>query len=206
MKKVVYKYFFDFLKGQEQWLNNMAKKGYRLVKVGKITYEFEKCRPQQYIYCVEFVADKSNTQINEYKNFLEHDIGYKSFKKNININWSFGKIKFRPWSNSSKIATSSGSYNKELLILEKENDGIKFNLHTTNEDLIRYISPIAKMHLLTTIILTATILLNRNAYNTSLLANIIFIVVTLITIFFGVQSIKYFGLINKYKKNKNLYE
>ncbi|WP_092926479.1 DUF2812 domain-containing protein [Romboutsia hominis] len=206
MKKIVFKYFFDFLEGQEKWLNKMAKHGYRLVKVGKLTYEFEKCNPSEYIYCVEFVADKSNSEIKKYKNFLEDDIGYKSFRKNININWSFGKMKFRSWSNGGKIATSPGSFNKELLILEKQNDGMDFNLHTSNDDLIKYLTPIRNMYLFTTILLSIITFVSKYKASNHLLLNTLLWGLILITLFLGIQTIKYFNLVKKYKKDKKLYE
>lgn len=206
MKKIVFKYFLDFIEGQEKWLNQMAKHGYRLVNVGKLTYEFERCNPSEYIYCVEFVADKSNSEIKEYKNFLESDMGYKSFKKNININWSFGKMKFRPWSNSGKISTSPGSYNRELLILEKKNDRMDFNLHTSNDDLIKYLTPIGKMYLFTTILLIITIFISKYKISNQLLLNGFLGVLILVTIFLGLQTIKYFNLIKKYKRNRKFYE
>lgn len=206
MKKIVFKYFFDFLEGQEKWLNKMAKHGYRLIKVGKLTYEFEKCNPSEYIYCVEFVADKSNFEIKKYNNFLENDIGYKSFRKNININWSFGKMKFRPWSNGGKISTSPGSFNKELLILEKQNDGMDFNLHTSNDDLIKYLTPIRNMYLFTTILLAITTFISKYKANNHLLLNTLLGALILITLFLGIQTVKYFSLVKKYKKNKKLYE
>lgn len=134
MKK--YRYFGGFLTSQEKWLNKMAQKGYRLVKVGKLLYEFENCSPAQYQYAVEFVADKSKKESQGYKEFLE-GCGYKVFYKNINLNYSLGKVRFRPWAEGSgKIATT---FNKELLIVEKENDGKPFQLHTTVNDKIGYL-------------------------------------------------------------------
>ena len=56
MTKRVFRYFFDFLEGQERWLNEMASKGWRLVKCGQLYYEFEKCQENEYEYAVEFVA------------------------------------------------------------------------------------------------------------------------------------------------------
>ena len=137
MKK--YRYFGGFLTSQEKWLNKMAQKGYRLVKVGKLLYEFESCTPGQYQYAVEFVADKSKKDSQGYKEFLE-GCGYKVFYKNINLNYSIGKVRFRPWAEGSgKIATNSTTFNKELLIVEKENDGKPFELHTTANDRIEYL-------------------------------------------------------------------
>ena len=137
MKK--YRYFGGFLTSQEKWLNKMAQKGYRLVKVGKLLYEFESCTPGQYQYAVEFVADKSKKDSQGYKEFLE-GCGYKVFYKNINLNYSIGKVRFRPWAEGSgKFATNSTTYNKELFIVEKENDGKPFELHTMANDRIEYL-------------------------------------------------------------------
>lgn len=137
MKK--YRYFGGFLTSQEKWLNKMAQQGYRLVRVGKMLYEFERCTPDQYQYAVEFVADKSKKDSQGYKEFLE-GCGYKVFYKNINLSYSIGKVRFRPWAEGSgKIATNSTTYNKELLIVEKENDGKPFELHTTTNDKIEYL-------------------------------------------------------------------
>ena len=137
MKK--YRYFGGFLTSQEKWLNKMAQKGYRLVRVGKMLYEFESCTPDQYQYAVEFVADKSKKDSQGYKEFLE-GCGYKVFYKNINLNYSIGKVRFRPWAEGSgKIATNATTYNKELLIVEKQNDGKPFELHTTAIDKIEYL-------------------------------------------------------------------
>ncbi len=117
----------------------MAQKGFRLVKVGKLLYEFETCSPGEYQYAVEFVADKSKKDSQGYKEFLE-GCGYKVFYKNINLNYSIGKVRFRPWAKGSgKIATNSTTYNKELLIVEKQNDGMPFELHTTTNDKIEYL-------------------------------------------------------------------
>ncbi len=139
MKKKYYRFFGGLITLQEKWLNKMAKKGFRLVKTGKLLYEFEPCNPNQYQYAVEFIADKTKTEAENYKEFLKN-CGYNVFYKNINLNYSLGKIRFRPWANGSgKIATNSTTFNKELLIVEKENNGIPFELHTTINDKIKYL-------------------------------------------------------------------
>jgi hypothetical protein len=135
----IIKYFFDFIDGQEQWLNNMSQNGYRLVKCGKLIYDFEKCTPNKYEYAVELVGQMSERKRKEYQDLFE-ELEYKVFTKNLNINFSFGKIKFRPWGNGwGKITTSPGSYNKELLIIETLASDSKFEIHTDIEDkLIAY--------------------------------------------------------------------
>lgn len=140
--KRYYRFFGGFLNTQEKWLNEMARKGYRLVKAGKISYDFEKCLPDEYQYRIEFIADKSFKSGKEYRTFLE-GIGYKVFYKNINLNYSIGKVRWRPYgSGAGQISTNPGSYNKEILIIEKENDGRPFELHTSNADIAKYFKPI----------------------------------------------------------------
>jgi hypothetical protein len=130
MKKTIVKYFIDFMGKQESWLNEMAARGLRLVRCGKLTYEFEQCAPGEYQYCVEFVGEKSYANQKDYKRFLE-GLGYRVYCKNINLNWSVGKLRFRPWGDGAgKFSASPGTYNREILIVEKKSDGKPFDLHT----------------------------------------------------------------------------
>ena len=134
MNKKCYRFYGGLIASQEKWLNRMAEKGYRLIRTGKLLYEFEECKPGQYQYCVEFIGQKSKESVADYARFLE-DCGYRVFFKNINLNWSVGKAVVRPWADKGgRIATNSTTFNRELLIVEKENDGKPFQLHTTYED------------------------------------------------------------------------
>lgn len=138
MKK--YRFFGSFLEAQEKWLNKLSAQGYRLIRTGKILYEFESCTPNEVQYCVEFIGEKSQKNAEDYRNFLE-DLGYKVFYKNINLNYSIGKVRYRPWAEKGgRIATNSTTYNRELLIIEKVNDGKPFEIHTSKDDLILYYS------------------------------------------------------------------
>lgn len=138
MTKKIYRYFGGLILQQEKWLNKMAASGYRLIKTGKMLYEFARCSPGEYQYKVEFIADKSKENAHGYKIFLE-DCGYTVFYKNANLNFSVGKVRYRPWAEKGgRIATNSSTFNKELLIVEKKNDGKDFVLHTTISDRIDY--------------------------------------------------------------------
>ena len=122
----------------------MAAKGYRLMRTTQAMYEFDKCNPRQYQYKVEFVGQKSRQNAQDYVQFLE-DCGYRVFFKNINLNYSIGKVQWRPWAeNGGKVATNSSTYNRELLIVEKINDGKPFELHTTYEDKLDYYKDVRK--------------------------------------------------------------
>ena len=118
MSKKYYRFLGGLLNTQMKWLNNMSKKGYRLIRTEKILYEFEPCRPNQVKYCIDFIGHKSKEEADNYYMFLE-DMGYKVFYKNINLNYSIGKIRWRPWA-------------------EKGNDGKPFELHTSYEDKAYY--------------------------------------------------------------------
>ena len=138
MSIVKRKFFAGFMGRQTKWLNSMAEKGYRLIRAGKLEYEFEECEPGKYIYTVEYVGDKAFEDEENYKSFLE-DMGYRVFYKNINLDYSTVKLFYRPWADKGgKLATNRTTYNKELLIVEKENDGKPFELHTEKEDRIEY--------------------------------------------------------------------
>ena len=129
---------------QTKWLNFMADKGYRLVKTGKLEYIFDECEPGKYVYTIEYVGDKSMEEEENYKAFLE-DMGYQVFYKNMNLDYSILKLTYRPWANKGgKISTTKSTYNRELLIVEKENDGKPFELHTEKEDQIEYYNRIVK--------------------------------------------------------------
>ena len=136
MKK--YRFFGGLLKSQEKWLNKMSAKGFRLVRTGKLLYEFESCSPDEFQYRVEFIGQKSRANAEDYRCFLE-DMGYKVFYKNINLNYSIGKVRLRPWAEKGgRIATNSTTYNRELLIIEKENDGKPFEIYTSLKDRMWY--------------------------------------------------------------------
>ncbi len=56
MIKKRYRFFGNRSARQQKSLNAMSHKGYRLIGTGKISYEFERCRPDEYRYCVESVT------------------------------------------------------------------------------------------------------------------------------------------------------
>lgn len=138
MRKKCFRFFGGLLKTQENWLNRMSENGWRLTSVRKLTYEFEPCDPGEYEYRVEFVAHQSYDSSRDYRDFLE-ELGYRVFYKNINLNYSLGKVRYRPWAQKGgRIATSETTYNRELMIVEKRRDGKPFELHTSYSDLARY--------------------------------------------------------------------
>lgn len=113
-------FFGGLLTVQKNWLNKMAEKGYRLIRTGKLLYEFEKCKPGQVQYCVEFIGQKSKANAEDYHDFLE-EMGYSVFYKNINLNYSVGKVRWRPWAEiGGRVATNTTTFNRELLIVEKK--------------------------------------------------------------------------------------
>lgn len=80
MSKKCYHFFGGLLAAQEKWLNKMSSKGYRLIRTGKMLYEFEQCNPNEFQYRIDFIGEKSKTGADEYRSFLE-DMGYKVFSR-----------------------------------------------------------------------------------------------------------------------------
>lgn len=144
MIKRCYRYYGGLFRAQEKWLNRMAKKGFRLKRVGKFLYEFEACLPGQYEYRVEWIGQKTSSDASDYLVFLE-DCGYTVFYKNLNLNYSIGKVKVRPWADKgARLSTNRTTFNRELLIVEKECDGKPFELHTSYEDQMVYYAALRK--------------------------------------------------------------
>ncbi len=138
MSKKCYRFFGGMISMQEKWLNKMADQGYRLVRTEKLLYEFEESGSEKYQYRVEYRGNKSQASAEDYRNFLE-DMGYRTFYKNININYNVGKVIWRPWAEKGgRISTNETTLNKELLIIEKLYDGKPFEIYTTLEDKIKY--------------------------------------------------------------------
>ena len=62
------------------------------------------------------------------------NMGYGLFYKNINLNYAIGKLRWRPWGEKGgHIATDATTFNRELLIVEKTDDGKTVELHTSYE-------------------------------------------------------------------------
>ncbi len=136
--KKYYRYFGMMLERQIRWLNKMSAEGWRLSDVGKALYEFEPCEPGEYCYQIEFVAEMSRAKAEDYREFLE-GLGYTVRYKNANLIFSVGKVRWRPWAETGgQLATNGTTFGRELLIVEKKNDGKKFVLHTSAEDRVRY--------------------------------------------------------------------
>ena len=162
MSKKYYRFFGGLLTAQANWLNKMSEKGYRLIRTGKMLYEFEECKPNQVKYCVEFIGQKSKDNAKDYHDFLE-DMGYKVFYKSINLNYSIGKVRWRPWAEKGgRIATNATTFNRELLIVEKANDGKPFELHTSYEDKESYYSNLRNPWLLMVLMFAIFTVVNRS--------------------------------------------
>lgn len=192
MKK--YRFFGSFLKAQEKWLNKLSAHGYRLVRTGKLLYEFESCAPNEVQYCVEFIGEKSHENAEDYRLFLEN-MGYTVFYKNINLSYSIGKVRYRPWADKGgRIATNRTTYDRELLIIAKENDGKPFQIHTAKDDIVRYYSRIRAAWFSFFIIFGACGMLSKS---------LIFGIVALISL---VPTIIYQITINRTKREHKLEE
>ncbi len=63
--KIAVNWFVDFDK-EEQWLNNMAGKGWTLWHTNGVIYRFKQCKPGEYIYQIDFDERKSHEKVEDY--------------------------------------------------------------------------------------------------------------------------------------------
>lgn len=147
MDKKVLRFYSMFLDKQEAFLNKMADEGWKLIKTTKLSYEFTPCEPKEYEYSVIFIGEKSYKKNLDLQSFFK-DMGYEVFTKNANLNYSIGKIRWRPYGEKSgQLTTSPGSFNKEILIIEKKRDDKPFKIFSTNEDMAEYYGVIRNVYI-----------------------------------------------------------
>lgn len=209
MSKVMIRYFFDFLDGQQNWLNQMAAKGYRLMKCGQITYTFEECEPNQYEYAVEYVGDRSYSDARLYQRHLSQ-MELRTFTKNINLNLSYGKIRWRPYAKGmGQLATAPGGFNKELLILEKKRDGKPFKLHTTMQDKLDAYRAVQRTYLWSLFVMSALAAVSFIPNESTRSDAALWIARGMIGIFailLVIPTIKYTSLVKKLKEESSTFE
>lgn len=63
--KISINWFVDFDK-EEQWLNDMAKKGWAFWHTNGVIYRFKQCKPEEFIYQIDFNEKKSKEGIDDY--------------------------------------------------------------------------------------------------------------------------------------------
>lgn len=209
MSKTVFRYFFDFLDGQEKWLNSMAERGCRLKKCGKITYTFDVCKPGEYEYAVEFAGDKSYSKAEDYREYLE-GMGFRTFTKNINLNFSYGKVRWRPYAKGmGQIATSPGGFNRELLIVEKKRDGKPFEMHTDVHDKLDAYKSVRRAYFWAVLIMfglvAATFIPNMSTLSVAM-TWVLRAAVAVVGILLIIPTVKYSLLVNRLRNENKIFE
>lgn len=208
MSKTIFRYFFDFLDGQQKWLNGMAERGYRLKKCGISAYSFDKCEPGKYEYAIEFVGDRAYSKAKDYRRHLE-SLGFRTFTKNINPNIAVGKVRWRPYAKGmGQIATSPGGYNKELLILEKQRDGTPFELHTDVSDKLNAYKSVRRAYVWAILLMFGLIVMTFIPGVSSLSESMTWILRVVLAAFatlFVIPTIKYNSITGHLKKESQIY-
>ncbi|MDR1639886.1 MAG: DUF2812 domain-containing protein [Clostridiales bacterium] len=142
MRTRVFRFFAIFLRSLEKWLNAMSAKGWRLVGTNALTYEFEQCKPSEYEYRVDYVGHMPDSKRLEYKAMLGQ-MGYALHDKGANLNLSIGKLRVRPFSSrGGKLASSPGSFNHELLIIEKKKDSEPFEVYSDYDSWVKHLQSV----------------------------------------------------------------
>ena len=129
-----YRYFFGILELEKNWLNKIARKGWRLEEVNHHNYQFVGSA-KKINYDIDVLWDKSIDEINEYTDFL-HKMGCKTFRDGLNQNLSLGRVKYRAGGNRwGHFDNNRGKLNREILIIEKENE---VPIYTSKDDIYQY--------------------------------------------------------------------
>lgn len=135
-KMIKIRYFFGFFEVQQKWLNSMAQKGLRLIRVEYHKYEFIESK-EKYNYNIAILLNKSKEEIKSYVDSL-NEMGCKTFRNGINLNYSFLKVKWRlGQTRFGYFDGNRGIYNKEVLIIESKEQEM-LPLHITKEDICSY--------------------------------------------------------------------
>lgn len=131
---VKYRYFGPMLRAQAKWLNKMSLQGWRLADTGKLAYSFVPCEPGEYQYAVDFVGNLSRAHGDDYAAFLS-GFGYRTWFKNVNLQWSRGKVRWNPAGEpGARISSDRTNLDRELLIVERRAEPGEFRLYTSVED------------------------------------------------------------------------
>jgi len=73
-------------------------------------------------------------------------------------------VRLRPWAEKGgRIATNATTFNREMLIVEKDNDGKPFELHTSYEDKENYYRSLRNPWLLILLMFAIFAVVNRSA-------------------------------------------
>ena len=152
---VQYKFFGSMLMAQAKWLNRMSLRGWRLVDTGKLSYTFEPCEPGEYQYAVDFVGNMSRAHGEDYADFLA-GFGYRTWFKNVNLQWSRGKVRWNPAGEpGARIISDRTTLDRELIIVERRAEPGEFRLYTSVEDELDVLRGMRRKHLYAALIFAA---------------------------------------------------
>ena len=152
---VKYRYFGPMLRAQAKWLNKMARRGWRLADTGKLDYSFVPCEPGEYQYAVDYVGNFSRERGEDYAQFLA-GCGYRTWFKNVNLQWSRGKLRWNPAGEpGARISSERTNLDRELIIVERRAEAGEFRLYTTVEDELDVLRGMRRKHLYAALIFAA---------------------------------------------------
>lgn len=135
------------LRAQAKWLNKMARLGWRLADTGKLDYSFVPCEPGEYQYAVDYVGNFSREHGEDYAQFLA-GCGYRTWFKNVNLQWSRGKLRWNPAGEpGARISSERTNLDRELIIVERRAEPGEFRLYTTVEDELDVLRGMRRKHL-----------------------------------------------------------
>ena len=104
---------------------------------------------------MDFVGNLSRAHGDDYAAFLS-GFGYKTWFKNVNLQWSRGKVRWNPAGEpGARIISDRTNLDRELLIVERRAEPGEFRLYTSAEDEIEVLRDMRRRSLYPVLIFAA---------------------------------------------------
>ncbi len=153
----IFRYFSIFPEPYERFLNAMAKKGWRLQKVGFFFFYFVPSLPGEVSYQVLFIGEQSHKKSQHMRQYLQES-DCRVFTKNGYL-LPFLGVQWRPYGKKwGQISSFPGNYYKELLIIERERASFFCEFFTSSADKAEYYNILQRVSIYRTLMLVVFLL------------------------------------------------
>ena len=111
----VYKFFGNRINEQKRWLNDMGMKGYKLIRVGMLSYTFKECNHSLYIYDIYLLSELSYAERKKHIEALKKS-NCDVFIKSLRIEFSLLSLHLKIGKKGPKLLTSPGKKNAIAIV------------------------------------------------------------------------------------------
>lgn len=116
---------------QEAFLNEMAKKGWRLQACTRFAYAFVPCEPGAFAYRVAYTGPMSEQKHRDFRAFVQ-GLNYDVFARSMGM---------------PGVGAAGGDFGREVLVIGKRADGADFAIGSTNANLAEYYTSLRNLHI-----------------------------------------------------------